>query len=336
MSYKSNMKTSLLKGKAKSMVKFTNASQHQESNPVQHVTKDIGEDTSQIASGEKHAKELSSNSQTISKSQKEHAPIQTDCQTSTTNLETPKQVLTPETGMKRKLEEEEQEQPAKKSKEDEEEEPNYLYEFKDKIVAIDPKQYMNEYVKKNGSKYMKILSIDYSCWDNIPLNLQLGHDVFKQSSYALALVPSPRNFEEYNEMRYPLAFFIEKFVACVPNQYAIKGINFVNGVDIIDCFKWLHAIANSTDFEDFVKIIIGSSCLADRHRAKRYNALIFNDFVLRRLGVAFLGYFCNKCEVARGILQAKDDDIDFNSISEHIMNEVISDDDDDKFDIWDF
>ena len=111
----------------------------------------------------------------------------------------------------------------------------------------------------------------------------------------------------------------------------------MNGVDIIDCFKWLHAIANATDFEDFVKVIIGTSCLADRHRAKRYNALIFSDFVLKRLGVAFLSYFANKCEVARGILQAKDDDLDFNNIAHQIMNEVINDDDcDNKFDIWDF
>ena len=193
---------------------------------------------------------------------------------------------------------------------------------------------MTDYVKKNGANYMKILSVDYSCWDNISLSNKLGFDVFKQSSYALALVPSPRNFDDYNEMRYPLAFFTEKFVQCVPNSYSIK--TFVNGVDIIDCFKWLHATANATDFEDFVKIILGSACLADRHRTKRYNSLIFSDFVLRRLGVAFLGYFANNCEVARGIFQAKDEDIDFNSIHAHIMNEVIREDDcDDKY-IWDF
>ena len=81
-----------------------------------------------------HVKELSSNSQTISKSQKELAPTQTESQTSTTNLETPNQVVTTEIGMKRKLDEEQQQQPAKKSKEDDEE-PNYLYEFKDKILV---------------------------------------------------------------------------------------------------------------------------------------------------------------------------------------------------------
>ena len=201
---------------------------------------------------------------------------------------------------------------------------------------IDPKEYMSDYVKKNGSNYMKTLSLDYSCWDNISLSNKLGFDVFKQSSYALALVPTPRNFDQYSEMRYPLAFFMEKFISCVPNTYAIKGINFVNGVEIIDCFKWLHAIANATDFEDFVKIILGSSCLADRHRTKGYNKLIFSDFVLRRLAVAFLGYFANNCEVARSIMQAKDEDIDFNAIHSQIMNEVIRDDCDDKYDIWDF
>ena len=174
--------------------------------------------------------------------------------TTSHNPQTPtNQVLSPETGLKRKLEDKEEAQvkPAKKSKEEDEEEASYVYEFKNKIVTIDPKEYMNEYVKKNGNKYMKILSIDYSCWDDIPLNLKLGHDVFKQSSYALALVPTPKNFDEYDEMRYPLAFFIEKFVACIPNQYAIKGITFVNGVDIIDCFKWLHAIAN-TELKDTI------------------------------------------------------------------------------------
>ena len=137
-------------------------------------------------------------------------------------------------------------------------------------------------------------------------------------------------------MRYPLAFFLEKFISCVPNLYTIKGINFVNGVEIIDAFKWLHAIANATDFEDFIKVILGSSCLADRHRTKGYNKLIFNDFVVRRLAVAFLGLVANNCEVARGIMQAKDEDINFDAIHSQIMNENIREDNSDNYDIWDF
>ena len=129
MSFKSSMKTSLNKGKAKSLVKYTNASQLQESSCVKHVTKDIGEDTSLIASGEIHAKKCLSSSQAISISPKEHAPIQKESQTLTTspNPQTPNQVLSPETGLKRKFEDQQQAQiqPAKKSKEADEEENSY-------------------------------------------------------------------------------------------------------------------------------------------------------------------------------------------------------------------
>ena len=345
MSFKSNTKTSLSKGKGRSLVKHTNVSKmEEESSIAQTATTDIQGDINPIANGVKHVKELQSTSQVNSKYLKEQFPTQHQSQSTPTNHETPttptNQILTQEIGMKRKLEEQGDEVKAKKSKEDvdndETDEPTYVYEYKNEIVVIDPKEYMNDYVKKNGHNYMKTLSLDYSCWDNIALSSKLGFDVFKQSAYALALVPTPRNFDEYTEMRYPLAFFLEKFISCVPNTYAIKGINFVNGVEIIDCFKWLHAIANATDFEDFVKIILGSSCLADRHRTKGYNKLIFSDFVLRRLAVAFLGYFANNCEVARSIMQAKDEDIDFNAIHSQIMNEVIRDDCDDKYDIWDF
>ena len=117
MSFKSNTKTSLSKGKARSLVKYTNASQPPESSRVTNVIKDTGEDTNPIANGEVLAKELQLNSQEISTSPKEHAPIHQISQTSTTSHETPtNQVLTPQTGIKRKMEEEEQQQvkPVKK------------------------------------------------------------------------------------------------------------------------------------------------------------------------------------------------------------------------------
>ena len=334
MSYKSNMKILSQKGKGKSTVKYTDVSANQQKKFAPSAAKPTGEDITLDANGVKLAKESQQNLQAVSQFQKDQSPTQNNSQKYPTNPNeetTPSdQQLTQTIGLKRQLEEG-QDKEAKKSKITEDD--TYLYDFRDVLTCIPPQDYMSQYVRKNGSNYMKILATDYTSWDDIPLNLKLGHDVFKQSANALSLVPS-RSFEDYDEMRYPLAFFTEKFVSCVPNQYAIKGVNFVNGVDIIDCFKWLHSIANATDGQDFIKLILGSACLADRHRTKKYYNLIFSDFVIRRLGVAFLGCY-TKCDVAKGILQSKDNDINFDSITEHIMNEIITDDDD-KIDIWDF
>ena len=114
MSFKLNTKTSLSKGKAKSLAKYTNASQVHQLSAVQPVTKDTGEDTNQNANGVTLAKELSSSLEATSTSQKELVPIHQESLTSITNHEvTPNAKLNPETGVKRKLEEEE-EQRAKK------------------------------------------------------------------------------------------------------------------------------------------------------------------------------------------------------------------------------
>ena len=117
------MKTSLSKGKGRSLVKHTNVSQLEESSIAPTAMKDMQEGINRIANGEKHVRELQSTSQVNSKSLKEQVLTQHQSQITPTNHETTpetptNQILTQEIGMKRKLEEQEDEVKAKKSKED--------------------------------------------------------------------------------------------------------------------------------------------------------------------------------------------------------------------------
>ena len=193
---------------------------------------------------------------------------------------------------------------------------------------------MSTCVKPNAEDIAKDLVADYTSWDGISIRNTLGADVFKQTSHAIALVPSERNFGNYSEMKYPLSFFTEKFIRNVPSQYNIKSPLHHNGVSILDAFYWIHAIANATDKVDFVKCILGSACLSGRHRARLFNNLMFSEFIIRRLGVAYLVMF-TPSEVAANMVKDKDEDVDFNNIFTHIHNEVLEE----KIqpdDFWDF
>ena len=209
--------------------------------------------------------------------------------------------------------------------EEEEEEDWSTYLFHKRVVINDPtfpaKEYVKEVVVKNGEHIKKDLIHDFSTYGDRNITQEIGGDVLKQTAVAIALCPGERNFEDFSESTYANALFVDRVIRLYPNQYPIKSVAMVNNVDVLAAFKWIHTIANCTDFEDYIKVVIGSGLMNSRHRIKGYSSLLFTDFILRRLSLNFATFF-TKSDLSSQMIKSKDDDVLFDRLFAQLLSET--------------
>ena len=221
--------------------------------------------------------------------------------------------------------------------EEEEEEESYLYHKR--VVIRDPcypaKDYVKEVVVKNGEHIKKDLMNDFTTYGERNISQEIGSDVLKQTAVAVALCPGERNVSDFSESTYANALFVDRVVRLYPNTYPIKSVAMVNNIDILAAFKWIHTIANCTDFEDYIKVVIGSGLMNSRHRIKGYSSLLFTDFILRRLSLNFATFF-TKSDLSSQIIKSKDDDINFDLLFTQMLNEQPVDKAEEVEDVFNF